>query len=534
MKTSITSSSLLLFCILLLSSVKVSSQIVNIPDPNFKTYLVKNSSINTNLDGEIQYSEAAAYSGGIDISGVNTISDLTGIEAFTTLTELYCQNNLLTSLDVSSNTALQSLYCYNNQLTYLSVSANPSLVALHCSDNQITSLDVSANSLLAYMNFAGNLLTSLNVKNGNNSNLSYFYAINNPNLTCIQVDDAALMNTNWPFGKDAGASYDESCPCGLIVSGNITYASNSADSVNVVLYKINSTGAYVEYDNIETDIFGNYQFTSLPGGQYVVKAIPSPIKYPNYLPTYFLFSTGTTKWNEAFVNDMICGGNPMPNNISLIEKLPQVGMWRCNGYIFEGYNYTGARLSSSTQIHEIFAPGEPIPDIDITIDQSPGGTVSSTSTDANGFFEFTGLNNNATFVLRVDLPGFPNDSVYTFTVTPGDPALDSLNFYVDSNSVFIIPEGLVGVNLISIKDFNINVVPNPTTENFILEVNSTKNSTLNITLTNSLGEVVLTSNSIINIGINKIDFDFKNQSSGVYFMSINDGSEYYFKKIIKQ
>jgi hypothetical protein len=247
-----------------------------------------------------------------------------------------------------------------------------------------------------------------------------------------------------------------------------------------------------------------------------------------------LFTSGTTQWNQAFVNNLMCGSNPIANNISLIEKLPQAGMWRCNGYIFEGYSYTGARLSEGSQMHEIFAPGEPIPDIDITIDQSPGGTVSSASTDANGFFEFTGLNNNVTFVVRVDLPGYPNDSVYTFTVTPGDPALDSLNFYVDSNSVFILPEGLVGVNIISIKDFNINVVPNPTTDNFILEVNSTKNATLKIVLTNSLGEVVLTTSPTINNGINKIDFDFNNQSPGVYFMSINDGSEHYFKKIIKQ
>ena len=38
-------------------------QIVNIPDANFKAYLVGNSSINANSDSEIQVSEAAAFSG---------------------------------------------------------------------------------------------------------------------------------------------------------------------------------------------------------------------------------------------------------------------------------------------------------------------------------------------------------------------------------------------------------------------------------------------------------------------------------------
>ena len=88
-------------------------QNVNIPDANFKNYLVNNIAINTNGDSEIQVSEASAFSGTINCSNQN-ISDLTGIEAFTTLITLYCTDNYLTSLDVSSNTSLIHLSCYIN------------------------------------------------------------------------------------------------------------------------------------------------------------------------------------------------------------------------------------------------------------------------------------------------------------------------------------------------------------------------------------------------------------------------------------
>ena len=54
-------------------------QNVNIPDANFKAYLVGEPSINTNGDSEIQVSEATAFNGTIDCSFLN-ISDLTGIE----------------------------------------------------------------------------------------------------------------------------------------------------------------------------------------------------------------------------------------------------------------------------------------------------------------------------------------------------------------------------------------------------------------------------------------------------------------------
>jgi hypothetical protein len=56
------------------------AQNVNIPDANFKAALIGNAAINTNGDGEIQVSEAEAYTGGINV-GSKGIADLTGVEA---------------------------------------------------------------------------------------------------------------------------------------------------------------------------------------------------------------------------------------------------------------------------------------------------------------------------------------------------------------------------------------------------------------------------------------------------------------------
>ena len=64
-------------------------QNVYIPDFGFKSSLLGEPLINTNGDTEIQVSEATAFSGGINL-GQMGIFDLTGIEAFTALTELNC------------------------------------------------------------------------------------------------------------------------------------------------------------------------------------------------------------------------------------------------------------------------------------------------------------------------------------------------------------------------------------------------------------------------------------------------------------
>jgi Leucine-rich repeat (LRR) protein len=189
------------------------AQIVNIPDANFKAYLLANTWINTNGDTEIQVSEAAAYNSQMNCSEL-FISDLTGIEAFTSMTSLLCNDNLLTSLDVSNNTSLVWLDCRFNQLTSLQNLPN-SLVELYCSDNQITSLDLSSYPNLNLLSCFNNQLTSLNVANGNNTNFNYnFWANNNPSLTCIQVDDAYWSSTKW-YWIDAQTEFSNDCNSGF-------------------------------------------------------------------------------------------------------------------------------------------------------------------------------------------------------------------------------------------------------------------------------------------------------------------------------
>ncbi len=77
-------------------------------------------------------------------------------------------------------------------------------------NNQLTSLDVTQNTALRSLSCDNNQLTCLNVKNGNNSNFTSFYALNNPNLTCIEVDDVAYSTANWT-SIDAGASFSTNC-----------------------------------------------------------------------------------------------------------------------------------------------------------------------------------------------------------------------------------------------------------------------------------------------------------------------------------
>lgn len=144
----------------------LSAQIVNIPDQNFKNALLNHTPvIDTNNDGEIQVSEAQVVTI-LYVSG-KSIQDLTGIGSFVNITGLFCNDNQLTSIDLSQNTVLNTLECSNNQFATLDISQYAALYSLSCSGNQLTSLDLSQNPGLEYLNVRNNFLTSLDISQNN-------------------------------------------------------------------------------------------------------------------------------------------------------------------------------------------------------------------------------------------------------------------------------------------------------------------------------------------------------------------------------
>ncbi|WP_338841598.1 leucine-rich repeat domain-containing protein [Flavobacterium ginsenosidimutans] len=165
--------------------------------------------------------------------GCNT-SQLTSLDVSnnTALNLLDCRENKLTSLDVSKITTLTELYCQSNQLTILDVSKNKVLEYVNCSKNQLTTLDLSVNTSMVGLYAISNQLTSLNLKNGNNKNFllnNYTKFTNNPNLTCIQVDDVVYSNANWATLKDANATYNTTCETTTVVLSDTNFEQKLID-----------------------------------------------------------------------------------------------------------------------------------------------------------------------------------------------------------------------------------------------------------------------------------------------------------------
>ena len=119
---------------LLMIPVLCFGQYTSIPDQYFEQALIDLGHDDI-VDGKV----ITANINSLDtlIVTEKSISNLKGIEAFTSLTILGCVNTQITSLDVSKNTALIELHCGHNLLMSLDISHNTALTELDCRYNQL-------------------------------------------------------------------------------------------------------------------------------------------------------------------------------------------------------------------------------------------------------------------------------------------------------------------------------------------------------------------------------------------------------------
>tara|TARA_Y100000739_G_C20454829_1_gene394014 strand:- start:255 stop:680 length:426 start_codon:yes stop_codon:yes gene_type:complete len=116
---------------------------VSIPDEKFRTILNEKYGLSFDLSETIEYQEIKEIRD-LEVSN-SQISNLEGIEYFSSLQILNCGGNTLTNLDISQNSELQKLNCPDNKLKELDISQNSNLQVLVCNQNEFTSLNVSHN-----------------------------------------------------------------------------------------------------------------------------------------------------------------------------------------------------------------------------------------------------------------------------------------------------------------------------------------------------------------------------------------------------
>jgi len=179
------------------------------PDEAFRDYVLER--IDTNKDRVLSETEIETVKQ--IVVGPGGISNLTGIEYFTSLKELYCGRNDLDGLDLKANVNLEKLDCSYNNLTGLDLNANILLSELDCSHNRLSALDLYPNTSLTKIDCSDNALGILNISS--NTLLRELYCSNNY-LTTLDLQANTLLTT-------LDCSYNNLTALKLNDNQNLTY-----------------------------------------------------------------------------------------------------------------------------------------------------------------------------------------------------------------------------------------------------------------------------------------------------------------------
>ena len=310
----------------------INAQIIPIPNANFKAKLLQADVNNTialandlaasikidiNNNGEIEQSEALlVYS--LNVSNSN-ISSLQGLSYFTNLVELYCNNNQLATLDVSSNINLLFINCKNNFLTTIDTSSiNDLAFGINCENNLLTSLNLKG--IGSTFNYAFNALSY-----GYNPNLEYicinsYVDISNPFSLYGYIQD---YNSAASLSNCVVNSYCSFAPGGTYytIQGNAKYdqTNNGCDEsdTNYANLKINLTDG-TNAGTVIANGSGNFLLPVSVGTHTMTPVIENP--------SYFIVSPSTTSvtfpaTTSPFTQNFCISPNGVHNDLS-VDLIP--------------------------------------------------------------------------------------------------------------------------------------------------------------------------------------------------------------------
>ncbi|MDF1673557.1 MAG: T9SS type A sorting domain-containing protein [Vicingaceae bacterium] len=326
-------------------------------------------------------------------------------------------------------------------------------------------------------------------------------------------------------GSPVETSTDDSliCSCSNTITGTVLDGVTPVNGAKVFLFKKGIVPKpWAPIDSMVTGVAGTYMFNYVPTDSFLVKVEPSPIFNPNSMISYHKHLDTCYKWESAGVFYAHCDSGSVVKDVTLITPPPLTGNSSLNGYVFE---YSGSFNKS---------PGDPIPNIDITVEQSPGGIVGGSTSGGNGYYDLSNINASATYIVSIDYPGLPHDSIWTVAVNFNDSILDSLNFYIDSTGIYILVEPLgTGISVANEPNLEFELYPNPTNGPATLMIDAIKPKDIYIDITNEVGKIISTRNERVNSGVNKISLNTAILSSGIYFVKVREKGKLYVRKLIK-
>ena len=249
--------------------------------------------------------------------------------------------------------------------------------------------------------------------------------------------------------------------------------------------------------------YGFYAGT-YPAGQYLLKAVPDTLQFPNYLPAYYKFDpsgypSSAMTWSDATYVNIQAG------------QLTNV-VWGCpTGVVPPGPGFVGGNVSQGA--NKTMGVGDPMPGMSIMLLDAMKQPLGNVFTHSNGNFSYPSLAYGS-YYLHAEHPGMATTDM-PFTIDASNPGV-VINMEAGSAGIFA-----AGIEQVTLNGVNVSLYPNPTTDFATLNARFTKPTPATVEVVDGAGRVVssqrltlggtTTSNATINVA---------NLPAGLYRVSV--------------
>ncbi len=276
----------------------------------------------------------------------------------------------------------------------------------------------------------------------------------------------------------------------------------------------------------KVDVNGRYLFDSIPFGIYRIAVRADTGFYKNSLTTYY---GNTSDWLNAKELKTITAAKDTDGvDIKLLYHAP-----------LNGTNEISGKLMINLGINKTNTTGDPVPGIDVSLEQVPGGNIKSQiKTDSlTGKFNVKHLP-DAAYKLFVDIPGLHMAGTYSFTVS-GGKVIDNLDYVVGRDSIHPVNSVITTIPKVVAATEAPHAYPNPFSHTVTFKTTHDNNPSevMNIVVYDIVGHQIW---SAYLHGKNEIIWDGKNSfgtevPSGIYLYTIKqNGTIFQSGKLVKE
>lgn len=302
-----------------------------------------------------------------------------------------------------------------------------------------------------------------------------------------------------------------------VIMGTVNAAGSPITFGGVAVYEIGIANSPMNLVAQDTVVGGAFSTNLATAGNYIVVAIADTGSYPNSMATFY---GDTIYWQEATIINLAAN-----DTVAITINLKQLPNWTTGtGYCSGSVTYLPFQQRNSGN-----RAGDPVPGLDISLEQIPGGQVKANDvTDPNGFFEVKNIPMSTQYNLHVSLPGLEMDSTHNITIDTSNDTVVNLDFGVDTVAGASVIFPITNVSFINsiVNDETLQIYPNPVTNYLTLQLNENAQF---IEIYNTSGALVRSEN----ISVANLSIDVSELGRGVYFAKIRNGESYKTTKFIK-